>query len=89
MLLISEMLMKKSNLTVDIQISITNFKKYFGVNNIFFSDEIISFIHSDKQKSADEKNIARINREIDRTATMLHQTMDEHHRISTINHHIK
>ncbi|GFS13551.1 coiled-coil domain-containing protein 178-like isoform X2 [Elysia marginata] len=43
----------------------------------------------DKQHIADEKNIARINREIERTSTMLHQTMDEHHRISTINHHTR
>ncbi|GFO13380.1 coiled-coil domain-containing protein 178-like isoform x2 [Plakobranchus ocellatus] len=43
----------------------------------------------DKQHTADEKNIARINREIERTSTMLHQTMDEHHRISTINHHTR
>ena len=44
---------------------------------------------SDKQKTADEKNISRINREIERTSTMLHHTMEDHHRISTVNHHIR
>merc|ERR1712154_293757 len=43
----------------------------------------------DKQKTADEKNISRINREIERTSTMLHHTMEDHHRISTVNHHIR
>ncbi|XP_005098448.1 coiled-coil domain-containing protein 178 [Aplysia californica] len=43
----------------------------------------------DRQKTADEKNINRINREIERTASMLHHTMEEHHRISTVNHHIR
>ncbi|XP_076463347.1 coiled-coil domain-containing protein 178-like [Babylonia areolata] len=43
----------------------------------------------EQQKIADEKNIRRIQREIERVATMMHATTEEHISVSTINHHIR
>ncbi|KAK7100124.1 coiled-coil domain-containing protein 178-like [Littorina saxatilis] len=43
----------------------------------------------DQQKIADDKNICRIQREMDRVATMMAATMEEHNSVSSINHHIR
>lgn len=48
-----------------------------------------NMFNSDQQKVADDKNIRRIQREMERVATMMQATMEEHMSVSTINHHIR
>ncbi|KAL8600724.1 hypothetical protein ACOMHN_057313 [Nucella lapillus] len=43
----------------------------------------------EKQKILDEKNIRRIQREMERVSTMMYATSEEHLSVSTINHHIR
>ena len=62
--------------------------------NLMFVDEedifnILPLGNSEQQKIADEKNIRRIQREMERVATMMQATTEEHNSVSTINHHIR
>ena len=50
---------------------------------------LYTIVCSDHQKIADDKNIRRIQREMERVATMTQATMEEHMMVSTINHHIR
>ncbi|CAL1526941.1 unnamed protein product [Lymnaea stagnalis] len=41
-----------------------------------------------QQKISDEKNVARINREMEKTGDMLHKTMESYKGIAALNHHL-
>lgn len=49
----------------------------------------IQFFSSDKQKILDEKNIIRINKEIDRTDSLMTVTMQEFQKVQAINNAVK
>lgn len=57
--------------------------------NIDIEDTQEKISKCEKQKIADEKNIRRIQREMERVATMMQATTEEHISVATINHHIR